>query len=86
MMFYVSLLKSRKDGAFYLGSTSDLRRRFAEHNHGMVWSTKSRIPLSLVYYEAYAAEQDARTRESQLKKRARAFAQLRERISRCLAA
>ena len=84
MMFYVYLLKSRKDGRFYLGSTNDLRKRFTAHNAGAVPSTSGRTPFVLVYYEAYAEEHDARMRESQLKKRARAFAQLRRRISRSI--
>ena len=76
-MYDVSLLKSQRDGKCYLGSTNNLRERLHAHNTGNVRSTRNRTPFVLVYYEAYAAEHDARMRESQLKKRARAFAQLR---------
>ena len=31
-MFYTYILKSKKDNDLYIGSTNDLRRRFAEHN------------------------------------------------------
>src|SRR3989338_5143942 len=79
-MFYVYLLKSKKDKNFYTGSTNDLERRMNEHNNGLVFSTKSRIPFELVYYEAYKSEGDARKREKCLKLRSRAFAQLRRRI------
>lgn len=79
-MFYVYVLKSVKDGDLYIGSTNDLKRRFTEHNNGEVRSTKSRRPFTLVYYEAYASEHDARQREARLKPRKRAFAQLRGRI------
>lgn len=83
-MFYVYILRSRKDDKLYIGSTNDLRRRFIEHNSGKVFTTKSRIPFELVYYEAYKAENDARRRESNLKLRSRAFAQLKKRIQNSL--
>ena len=79
-MFYVYVLRSKKDGEFYIGSTNDLRRRFKEHNGGKVFATKSRIPFEIIYYEAYKREEDARHRESNLKLRSRAFAQLKKRI------
>lgn len=80
-MFYVYILKSKKDNNFYIGSTNDLKRRINEHNSGLVFSTKSRMPFELVYYEAYKAEGDARKREKSLKLRSRAFAQLKKRIN-----
>lgn len=79
-MFYVYILKSRKDGNLYTGSTNDLKRRLQEHNSGKVFSTKSRIPFDLVYYEAYRDESDARRREQGLKLRGQALTQLRKRI------
>lgn len=77
---YVYILKSKKDSNFYIGSTNDLKRRINEHNAGLVFSTKSRVPFELVYYETYRAESDARRREKSLKLRSRAFAQLKKRI------
>lgn len=78
-MFYVYILKSKKDNNFYIGSTNDLKRRINEHNSGLVFSTKSRMPFELVYYEAYKSEGDARKREKNLKLRSRAFAKLKKR-------
>jgi len=80
-MNYVYVLKSSADGNFYVGSTKDLRRRFRLHNAGKIYSTKNRIPLELVYYEAYQSESDARKREHNLKLRSRAFQQLKKRIT-----
>jgi putative endonuclease len=65
----------------YIGSTTDLKRRFQEHNNGKVESTKNRRPLELVYYESYKSENDARKREHNLKLRSRAFQQLKKRIT-----
>ncbi|GBE16348.1 GIY-YIG nuclease superfamily protein [bacterium BMS3Abin15] len=83
-MFYVYVLKSKKDDNFYIGSTNNLKKRFTEHNSGEVSSTKLRKPFDLVYYESYKAEKDARKREHNLKLRSRAFAQLKKRIQESL--
>jgi putative endonuclease len=66
-MYYVYLLLSEKDGHFYTGSTSDLKRRLNEHNSGKVKSTAFRKPLKLIYYEGCLNEDDARGREKYLK-------------------
>lgn len=66
-MFYTYVLKSQVDGKFYTGFTNNLKRRLAEHNAGRVASTKRRVPLELVYYEACRNEKDAVVREKYLK-------------------
>ncbi len=83
-MFYVYILKSKKDGKLYIGWTDKLEQRINEHNKGLVFSTKSRIPFELVYYEAYKSESDARERERNLKLRSRAFTQLKKRIRKSI--
>ena len=66
-MIYVYVLLSEADEQFYTGMTSDLRRRFEEHNAGQVASTKHRLPFRLVYYEACVSRADAAAREKYLK-------------------
>ncbi len=66
-MFYVYILQSQKDKRWYTGSTSDLRKRFSQHNNQEVYSTKNRGPFTLIYYEACINELDARVREKYLK-------------------
>lgn len=66
-MVYTYVLESKKDGRWYTGSTRDLRKRFQDHNLGVVESTKERGPFMLIYYEACLNEQDARAREKYLK-------------------
>lgn len=85
-MFYVYILKSKKDHDLYIGSTNDLKRRFGEHNKGLVDSTRTRAPFTLLYYEAYAAEEDARLRESRLKQRGQSRHQLMSRLAKSLQA
>lgn len=66
-MHYLYVLKSDKDHDFYTGTTSDLKRRFKEHNSGKNFSTAPRRPFKLIYYEAYLLKSDAEAREKYLK-------------------
>jgi putative endonuclease len=66
-MYYVYILLSQKDGKFYIGFTSDLKRRLQEHNNGKAKSTKSRRPLKLLYYESHLSKEDAQRREGYFK-------------------
>ncbi len=66
-MNYFYILKSEKDEMFYYGSTNDLKRRFGQHVDGKVRATSYRLPVNLVYYEAYASLGQARNREKQVK-------------------
>ena len=50
----------------------------------MLYYVVYRAPFSLVYYEAYCAERDARKRESSLKLRGQARTQLKKRIEESL--
>jgi len=51
----------------YTGLTNDLKRRFSEHQAGKVKSTKHRLPVKLIGYEAYSLQSDAQRRERFLK-------------------
>ena len=64
---YVYVLRSTKDGQFYVGHTRNLRARLQTHNKGQVASTKRRVPLELIYWEGCLNESDAAQREKYLK-------------------
>jgi putative endonuclease len=66
-MQYVYILRSQSTNNFYTGSTSDLRKRFMQHQTNKVTSTKNRGPFELVYYEACINKLDAFAREKYLK-------------------
>ncbi len=66
-MFYVYVLHSLEDRSFYIGFSTDLRRRMSEHKQGASFATKYRGPWKLIYYEAYIDRQDAEGRERYLK-------------------
>ena len=67
MFFYVYVLESLKDKKRYVGYTTNLKRRIEEHNKGLSLSTKSRLPMKLIYFEACTNQQDAERREEYLK-------------------
>lgn len=66
-MYYTYVIRSKKDGKWYTGTTNNLRKRFKEHNDNKVVSTKGRGPFILIYYEACSNQADAYAREKYLK-------------------
>ena len=85
-MYYVYILRSREyDDKIYIGRTSDLKRRFMQHQSGKNVATRHILPVELVYYEAYKSREDARNRERQLKQYGNALGHLKRRISNSLA-
>lgn len=66
-MFYVYVLRSRRDKHLYTGYTKNLKLRFELHGKGAIASTMDRRPLDLIYYEACLNQQDATQREKYLK-------------------
>lgn len=67
-MRYVYLLESEGvHGQRYIGVTSDLRRRLAEHNAGKSPHTSRYVPWKLVTYVAFADRLKAEDFERYLK-------------------
>ncbi len=79
-MYFVYLLKSKKDDGFYIGFSSDLKRRIKEHNTGLNKSTKHRAPFKLVYFEACPSKSLALQREKRLKQFKNAYKELLKRL------
>jgi putative endonuclease len=67
VFFYVYVLESQKDGKRYMGYTNNLKKRIEEHNKKLSFSTKSRTPLKLIYFEGCLIKEDAKRRENYLK-------------------
>lgn len=60
------------DGSFYTGWTNNLEKRIASHNGGKgAKYTKAHRPVELVYYEAFAAKEEAMQREYEIKQYSR---------------
>lgn len=66
-MFYTYILKSFKDDKLYVGWTDNLKHRVANHKKGLVISTRNRLPLELIYYEACKDKKKAMIREKYFK-------------------
>ncbi len=68
IMYNVYILKSKKDGGYYIGCTAkDPLIILAEHNSGNVKSTKPRRMFVLVHVEKYREKKKAFKREWHLK-------------------
>ena len=83
-MHYVYILKSLKDQRLYIGRTDHVQERLFEHARGHVASTHYRRPLTLIYFEAYRDELDAKEREHNLKKSGSSYIGLKKRIKRSI--
>ncbi len=65
--YCVYVLKSHKDGLFYIGFTTNLKRRLNEHNQGQSAATAPRCPFDLLYCEYHLSRTDALRREAYFK-------------------
>lgn len=66
-MYYVYILCC-SDQSLYTGYTNNLNHRLDVHNQGKgAKYTKSRRPVSLVYYECFETKSEALKREYQIK-------------------
>lgn len=64
---YVYVLRSQGDKNFYVGYTRDLKNRLRQHSAKTNFSTRSRLPLDLIYVEACLNEDDVKRKEDYLK-------------------
>ena len=72
--FYVFILASKIGGTLYIGVTSDLIRRVAEHRLKLVESFTEKYDVArLVYFEQFDDAENAIRREKRLKKWNRAW-------------
>jgi predicted GIY-YIG superfamily endonuclease len=73
MQFFYVYVGKRKGDQWYIGFSTDLRRRVQEHNQ--------KYDFDLLYYEAYTSETKARERERKLKYYGSAWRGLKDRIT-----
>lgn len=64
----VYILQSVKNKRYYIGSTEDINRRFAEHNKKLVKATMYLVPLELKAKIVCRTISDARKAEYRLKR------------------
>lgn len=71
MKAYTYLLRCA-DGTLYCGWTKDPEKRLAAHNSGKASKyTRSRLPVRLVWLEAFDSKQEAMSREARIKRLSR---------------
>ena len=69
MKYFVYIIKSEKDGSYYVGHTQDLGSRLERHNQGRVNYTKPKRPWRLIYFEEHFDRSTAMKREGEIKGR-----------------
>lgn len=67
-MAYVYILKSLKNGRYYIGCTANIQQRFLTHKSGGVKATRNILPLEIVFQQEFSDLSIARKVESKLKK------------------
>lgn len=66
-VFWIYVVRCN-DGTLYTGYTTDVDARVTKHNTGRgAKYTRSRLPVSLVYTEAYNSKSEALRREATIK-------------------
>jgi len=78
-MYYVYLLHDTKN-KIYVGYSSDLKKRIAEHASGTTCTTARMDTPKLIYYESYATQSLARERETKLKQYGSSYTGLLKRL------
>ena len=70
-MNYTYILRCQDD-TLYTGWTTDLEKRVETHNLGKgAKYTRTRLPVELVYYEAFDSKEEAMSREWHIKQLSR---------------
>ena len=70
-MNYTYILRCQDD-TLYTGWTTDLEKRVETHHLGKgAKYTRTRLPVELVYYEAFASKEEAMSREWHIKQLSR---------------
>ena len=61
-----------RDGSYYTGYTTDIKRRIAVHNSGKgAKYTRTRLPVKLIYAEEFTSKAEAMSAEALFKQKNR---------------
>lgn len=61
-----------RDGSYYTGYTTDVKKRVAVHNSGKgAKYTRARLPVKLIYVEGFDSKEEAMSAEALLKRKKR---------------
>ena len=63
-----------RDGSYYTGYTTDIKKRVAVHNSGKgAKYTRARLPVKLIYAEGFASKEEAMSAEALFKRKKRSL-------------
>ncbi len=65
---YVYILKSLKNGSYYIGSARNVEERLKRHNEGKVKATRNIFPLEICFSQKFRTVIEAKQVEFKLKK------------------
>lgn len=68
--YFVYVLKSTKTRHYYVGQTSNPKKRLVEHNLGRVYWTKRYKPWVIIYSEGFKTREEAAKKEKYFKSHA----------------
>ncbi|MBI3342900.1 GIY-YIG nuclease family protein [Candidatus Gottesmanbacteria bacterium] len=68
MKGFVYILQSQTNGRYYIGSTSDWKRRIEEHNKGSSPYTRTTRPWVVKYLKEFETIEETRKKEMMLKR------------------
>ena len=61
-----------RDGSYYTGYTTDVKKRVAVHNSGKgAKYTRARVPVKLIYAQGFDSKEEAMSAEALLKRKKR---------------
>lgn len=61
-----------RDGSYYTGYTTDIKKRVAVHNSGKgAKYTRARLPVKLIYAQGFDSKEEAMSAEALLKRKKR---------------
>ncbi len=66
-MYFVYIIKSEITNKYYIGCTSNLEKRFEQHNKGENYSTKKYVPWKLICYSIFLEQKEAFNYEKKVK-------------------
>jgi len=67
MYSFLYIIKSKKDGSYYVGSSCNPDQRLIQYNNGQVKSTKGKIPYQIVFKQRFQDNKEARKAEMKVK-------------------
>ena len=67
LKYWVYILRSLKDGSYYIGQTNDVLKRLEHHNKKKSKYSSAKVPWELIYKEEFTSRSESMKREKEIK-------------------